>query len=234
MKIFRIIGLCMLISSCVSESNEDINTFVIIGNTPNNLNKKSVILSIQENSQFTPIDTTVIEMQQLSFNGKLNQPVVANIRIKNTTNSISFFMEKDSVFLDIHSDDLSQTTINGSEVHNEYLRFIAKNNEILNEMKLYFPLLQKARSENNAKRLQEIHQKLAAIQKKKTNYALQYATNHPNSIIGAFALYATLEDRTLSSDTIEKIFNQFTIPVKKSDFAIQTLIYLDSINAITN
>lgn len=224
------LGFLITILSCVSD-DDDTNTFYVIGKLSKPLSGQSVILSIQENNQFTPLDTTEINEDNFSLTGTLERPVVANVRIDSIPNSLSFFMEKDSVIINVNSADMSKSTVQGSDLHAEYLDFIAKNNKILSKMKLYYPLLQKARSENNAERLQIIHQKMAAIQREKNSFALNYAWDHPNSYIGAFALYTLLVENTIPADTISAVLNTFSVPVRKSDYALQTLIYLDSIEA---
>lgn len=220
--------IAFFLNACTSENGESVHNYVILGKTSDSLNHKTAVLSFQENKQFTPMDTAILQNGNFTFSGRLDRPVVANVRIENTKNSLSFFMEKDSVFLNINSEDLSKSTVEGSELHSAYLDFIAQNNKILGKMKLYYPLLQKARSENDPEKLRTVHQKIAAVQKEKNNFVLNYAKNHPNSYIGAFALYTLLGEKSIPMDTISDVLSSFSVPVRKSDFAIQTLIYLDN------
>ncbi len=69
---------------------------------------------------------------------------------------------------------------------------------------------------------------MRAINEENTRYALQYAKQHPDSYIGAFALHSILNVPSINNDTIAKVYNNFSDYVKKGDLSVEIANYLDN------
>lgn len=204
------------------------NDFYIIGQLKNVSDSTRVYLKVQESNRIVPLDTAFVSNNKFEFNGKINRPEVFGIYIDSIKSSIGLFMHSDSVLIDIDEDKLSNSTIKGSELNDKYLSFINKSNEIISKTNYLFPLFQKARTENDVDKIYEINKKIEAIHNENRTFTLNFAKKNPNSYIAAFALQTLLNDESVSIDTIASIYNQFSHEVKKGDFAIEILLYLEN------
>ncbi len=202
--------------------------FYIIGNTDNITNKTKVVLKTQENNTIITLDSTLVRNGIFEFEGEIDKPSVYGIYIDSLKNSIGFFIENDSIIIDVNKNNLSDSKINGSKLNNQYLNYIKSSNQIISKTNLLYPIFQKARAENNVERLNKINEKMEAINAENILFTLNYAKKHPNSYIAAFALHSVLNDSSISKDSIFSIYNSFSDEVKAGDFAIATLIFIET------
>ncbi|WP_321974806.1 DUF4369 domain-containing protein [Aureibaculum sp. 2210JD6-5] len=221
--------------SCDEDFNKkNDNSFYIFGKVDNIEDSTKIYLKVQESNKIIPLDTTYAIDGTFQFMGKINKPEVYGIYIDSIKSSVGLFIQNDSVFIDINRDKLSDSKIKGSELNDQYLSFIKKSNEILSKINYLFPLFQKARTENDVDKLNEINKKIEAIHKENTTFVLNFARENPDSYIAAFALQTLLKNKYTSKDTIASIYNNFTHNVKKGDFAIEILLYLENQESLEN
>ena len=228
-KLISIIILLFLFNSCKQSEKENyVNGYILYGSTESVLNEKLVYLKIQENKKIKVLDSTIIKNGEFKFQGKIDRPIVYGFYFEDLKGLIGVFMENDTIYIEAYKDSLSKSKITGSKTHEEYLEFIKQSNKIVSKMNHLFPVFQKARAENDAKKLEEINAQMNAINEENTVFALHYAQQHPDSYISSLALQSVLTVPTINKDTIAKIYNNFSLYVKKGDFAIEIAQYLNS------
>lgn len=229
--------LIFLLYACQNKGITNENSFKIFGSVNTLLNGKKILLKNQENDHLKTIDSTVIKNGQFIFEGSILKPKIYGIYIEDIDGVIGLFMENTQINVEVNSDNLRQSKIKGSKTNDDYIEFIKNSNKIVSKMNIYFPEFQKARSENNIEKLEEINNKMKEINNENTSYILKYAKNNPDSYISAVALNSILSIPTVPKDTIRNIYNNFSDYVKKGDisreieFFLQTSepIHLDSI-----
>ena len=230
MRLYFIITLTIINLVSCKENSKVIppgNGFIINVHIENVLNGRTAYLKTQNLSHTTTIDSTIINKGKFSFKGIINKPSVYGVFFDSIKGEIGLFMENDIITIEAYKDSLESSKIKGSKTHNEYLNFIKQTKRITSKINLLFPEFQKARAENNVKKLEEINIKMQAINTENTQFTLKYAKRYPDSYVSAFALYSTLRVPDIKKDTILKIYNNFSDYVKKGDYSIQILNYLD-------
>jgi len=208
--------------------NKPNHKFHITGTTNNITDNTKVFLKIQENKTIITLDSTLVKNGIFQFEDKIIKPSVFGIYIDSIKSNLGFFIKNDSITIEINKDNLSDSKITGSKLNNQYLNYVKSINQIVSETNLLYPIFQKARAENNVQKLNEINKKMQAINNKKNLFALNYAKEHADSYIAAFALHSVINDNAISKDTILTIYNRFSDEVKEGDFAIEILIYLEN------
>ncbi|RPD94370.1 DUF4369 domain-containing protein [Aureibaculum marinum] len=186
-----------------------------------------VYLKVQKSNKILPLDTAYTINNVFKFNGKIDKPEVVGIYIDSLKGEIGLFIQNDSVFIEVNKNNLSDSKIYGSELNNEYLKFVKQSNKILSKTNYLFPLFQKARTENDVDKLKNINNQIEQIHKDNIAFTLSYARNNPESYISAFALKSLLKSEYVTKDTIASIYQNFTHEVKKGDFAIEVLLFLE-------
>ena len=234
-KIIILIAVLTISFSCKKElKSSSINSFYITGHIDSIFENTKVFLKIQENKTIILLDSTQIINGSFIFSGNNNNPSVFGIYIDSLKSSIGFFIENDSVTIDVNKDNISESKVSGSKLNDQYLEYIKKSNQILSKTNYLFPIFQKARAENDVDKLNEIYEKMKVINNENTQFALNYAKEHRNSYIAAFALHSILNDYSTSKDSIFNVYNNFSENVKKGDFAIEILVFIESKSILDN
>ncbi|HBS11860.1 MAG TPA: hypothetical protein DEO36_04850 [Flavobacteriaceae bacterium] len=232
-KIIFLFFFIMCVISCNNyPKKEHQKLFFIIGNTNDFADNTKVFLKKQENNTISLIDSTQIINDRFKFSGIIEKPSVFGIYIDSLKGQIGLFLENDSVLIDVNQNNLSKSKITGSKLNNQYLDYIKRSNQILSKTNLLYPLFQKSRAENDAEKLNEINAKMKAINAENVQFSLDYAKKYSNSYIAAFILQSLLNDESIHKDTIASIYNNFSYEVKKSDFAMETLIFIENKNKL--
>ncbi len=228
-KITLFIITTLLLYSC-KKSSEKINSdsFNIVGSIKNISNDKKVYLKTQENGILTILDSTIIKNGKFEFKGRVEKPMIYGVFIDSVKDAIGIFIENKTITIEAYKDSLASSKISGSNTNDDYLDFVKQSNLIISKMNLLFPAFQKARAENDVEKLEDINNKMQAINDENTVFALHYAKQHPDSYISAMALQSVLSIPSIHRDTISKIYNRFSTYVKKGDFAIETALFLEN------
>jgi len=228
-KLLLFIITVLLFYSCKRNIEKDTtDNFSITGTIKITFNNSNVYLKTQENGILVMLDSTTIENGKFEFKGSINKPVVYGIFIDSIKGTIGIFMENKAITIEAYEDSLSSSKISGSKTNNDYLNFVRQSNQIISKMNVLFPVFQKARAENDVEKLEIINAKMQAINDENTSFALSYAKQHPDSYISAMALHSTLRVPSIHRDTILKIYDNFSDFVKKGDFAVETLQFLET------
>lgn len=228
-KLILILIYIFLLASCQESENKKYkNGFILIGSIDETLNGNWVYLKTQENKKIRVKDSTIIRNGKFEFEGDIDRPMVYGIYIEEIKGLIGIFMENDTIYIEAYKDSLEKSKITGSKTNDNYINFIKNSNKIVSKMNHLFPVFQKARSENNVIKLEEINAQMKAINEENTRYALQYAKQHPESYIGALALHSILNVTSIHNDTIAKVYNNFSDYVKKGDLSVEIANYLDN------
>lgn len=225
----------LFVFSCDDYHSENINSnYFINGQSKNTTDGTNVYLKVQESNKIIPLDTTQIINNTFQFKGKVDRPEIYGIYIDSLEGSIGLFMENDSISIAVNKNNLNESKIYGSNTNDQYLNFVKKSNTIISETKSLFPLFQKARSENDIEKLTKINNKIEEIYKENLMFTLQFARDNPDSYVAAFALQSLLKEKSVHKDTIAAIYNNFSHEVKKGDFSIEILLYLENQESVKN
>lgn len=235
---FTVSILMFIIFSCQKTERMQLdNGYTIAGNIEKSLNGKNVVLKTRESGVLTIINSTLIENGTFKFKGKVNKPLVFGIFIDSLKGAIGLFMENANISIEVNINDLSSSIIMGSKTNDKYLEFVTKSNKIISEMNILFPEFQKARAENDAGKLEEINNKMQAINDKNTAFILSYARQNPNSYVSAVALQSIIRIPSIPKDTLANIYGKFSDYVKMGHYSKEIEVYLetpDDIDSIQN
>ena len=95
-------------------------------------------------------------------------------------------------------------------------------------MNILFPEFQKARAENDVRKLEVINKKMQVINDKNTAYILRYARQNPESYISAVAIQSILRIPSINKDSIGNIYNKFSEYVKRGEYSKEIEDYLNT------
>ena len=105
----------------------------------------------------------------------------------------------------------------GSKLNDELEKFKEGSEKIVNKINDLFIQIQKARAENDLETINDINNKMRAINDENTRYSLDYAKNNPNSFVSSIILHSLLRIPEVDKNEIESTYINFSDDVKKSE-----------------
>tara|TARA_B110000908_G_C10264179_1_gene462062 strand:+ start:3777 stop:4463 length:687 start_codon:yes stop_codon:yes gene_type:complete len=205
-----------LFTSCKKEKqlilNEDSYTLSIL--IDNNEGNK---VYIQKLLSPTEIDSTIVKNGISTFVGQISYPERYILTIETVFGGKMFILENDSINIHIKNNNLMNATIQNSKINYELISVQKESERIYNKIDLLFPVLQRARLENDAISLKDISNKMSLIEQENINFHFSYASKNPNSFISAMILNDLSKRDTIVRNKISKIYSLFSMEVKKSE-----------------
>lgn len=217
---------CKEDNTIASENNYTIN---IIGSNIEDNTK--LYLRKQEGFLTINLDSTTIKAQKVTFSGVIKSPEVYGIFIEGYKEGIFPIVEQGTINIKLDINDLSTTKISGTELNDQLVAYKKKSREISDKMNDLFHEFQKARAENNSKKLTEINAQMQAINNQKNSFSINYIEKNTNSFVASMVLHSLLINSDIPKEKIASLYDKLSAEVKKSQFSKDILyeLQLDSI-----
>lgn len=218
------------IISCKKDSKDfktNNSSYVLTIHIDNQTNKLAVIQNLN-NPTFK--DSARINNNIAVFNGKIDYPERYILTVENMFGGKMFILENDSINISINNSDLINAQITNSKINTELLNVQKTSENIYNQIDLLFPDLQRARLENDVKKLSEISKKLSSIEEENIDFNFNYAANNPSSYISAMILDDLSKRDSIDINKIKSTYEKLSDNVKKSSDAIKVNQFLQKLH----
>ncbi len=223
------IVLALLLTSCNTTSNKLAdNEFHIKVEIKDLVDGTKIVLKKQENNSTISLDSTTSSDHKFEFKGILESPTMLGIFIDSIKGGLFPLVENGEISITAQKDSLYAPTITGSELNDELQKFKDGSQKIVSKINDLFIQIQKARSENDLQKINEINRKMRAINDENTRYSLDYAKNNPNSFVSSIVLQSLLRIQEIDLNEIRNIHANFSNEVKKSEYSKNILSFLES------
>ncbi len=216
---FKNISLFVVLVFTLNSCTKDItkvskkDSYVLSISTENGSNNN---VYLQKLATSIEIDSTKIENGKAIFKGSIETPQRYLITIEGFFGGKMIVLENDSITVDIKNKDLINSKIVGSKLNNELFKVQKESEKIYNRIDVLFPDMQRARLENDAKKLQEISVKMTRIEQENIDFNFKYAKENPDSFISAMILSDLSRRDSIDIKKITDSYNSLTESVKKS------------------
>lgn len=218
-----------MFSSCKNEKKEELtNNFNIKINISGAEKNTKVFLKKQKDGISIKLDSTEIKNEKAEFIGNINSPEVYGIFIEGISQGVFPIIEKGTIKVNINTNDMLSNKIYGSPLNKQLNDFKNEARSIAAKMNNLFHEFQKARAENNSKKLNEINKKMEVINNELTKYKIDFVTNNSDSFVASMVLFSLANENLISKETTQMLYNKLSEEVKKSEFSINTKKILNS------
>lgn len=238
MKKILVACLCSLVIYSCNNSSTQLKTendskskrFVLNGSLKKAISDKVYLSKIIKN-KLQPTDSVKIENNSFVFTGAVNYPERFALTFENSSAAIIFIIENTNFEIIIDPDQLNETVIKGSELNAKLDEYKLASKNIFIKIDYLFPKFQKARLENDVKKLAEIGNELKKIEKEFTDFSFNFVKTNSDSYISAMVLSDQLKSSAVDTVRISNAYKQLSQKVKKSPDAqmIATSLSLDSV-----
>ncbi len=230
----KLLNFCILVIgislfSCNTKSDALVDgDFYIKVKITNLIDGTKIVLKKQENNATVSIDSTVANNGEFEFKGSIENPAMFGIFIDSIKGGLFPLVERGSITITAHRDSLYTASIKGSELNDELQQFKEGSQKIVSKINDLFIQIQKARSENDLGKINEINDKMKAINDENTQYSLDYAKNNPDSFVSSIILQSLLRIPEIDINEVRSIYSNFSHGVKKSEYSKNIFTFLES------
>ncbi len=187
-----------------------------------------VLLKKQESNSTILMDSAVVDQNKVEFKGSIDTPLMLGVFLDDIPGKLLVLVDQGTTFVTVHKDSLFAPTINGSKLNDELQEFKKGSEKIVSKIGDLFIQIQKARAENDLQKINEINNKMRAINDENTRYSLNYAKNNPNSFISSIVLQSVLRIPEVDVEEVNIIYSGFSEDVKKSEYSKNIFNFLAS------
>jgi len=214
--------LSLFIFSCnnpLSQSEKELdskkNGFVLHGTLKSFLSDKVYLNKIIEND-LQSVDSAKIENSKFVFEGIVNHPERFILSFENSSASVIFIVENTNFEIFIDPNQPDEPVINGSGLNTKLLEYKLASKNIFKKIDYLFPKFQKARLENDVKKLHEVGNELKQIESEFTDFSYNFIKNNSDSYVAAMVLSDQLKSTTIDTLRISNAYKLLSETVKKS------------------
>ncbi|MGV8814978.1 MAG: redoxin domain-containing protein [Gelidibacter sp.] len=229
-KALSIIVLCLLLTSCKSDSKIENDGYNINGTAPGVYNGvRAYLKTIDTQRGETIHDTAIVFDEKFTFEGKTNVPQLWYLTINSVEGSFPLMIENKDFVISANTDDLAKSTISGSK-SNEALSIYTKNFNKLSDarddlLRKNKALLKSDDSEGKAK----IATQIRNLNKELTDFPLEFVSAHPDNYFSLALLESLLLAPNADFETIEKYYKALKPDLKSTDYGKRFLGQLEII-----
>ncbi|MDP3358047.1 MAG: DUF4369 domain-containing protein [Lutibacter sp.] len=212
------------------EADSNKNGFVLQGTLKSALSDK-VYLSKITGNDIHPVDSAKIENNNFVFQGIVEHPERFFLSFENSSTAVIFIVENTNFEIFIDPDQMEEPVIKGSELNTKLLEYKLASKKIFKKIDYLFPKFQKARLENDVKKLDEVGNELKQIESEFTDFSYNFIKNNSDSYVAAMVLSDQLKSTTVDTLRISNAYKLLSEEVKKSPDAqlIATALRLGSV-----
>lgn len=203
------------VSQLKKETDSKNKSFVLNGSVKTFLSDKVYLSKIVEN-KIHPTDSAKIENNNFIFTGTVNYPERFALTFENSSAAIILIIENTNFEIFIDQNQLNEPIIKGSELNTKLDEYKLASKNIFKKIDYLFPKFQKARLENDVKKLAEIEIELKKIETEFTDFSFNFVKTNSDSYVAAMILSDQLKSSTIDTLRISKAYKQLSEAVKKS------------------
>lgn len=233
-KITALLIFCLLFLNCTfSEEKTEkktsktitINKFVITGNF-NRFFTSKVYLNKIANRNLLPIDSAEVINNSFIFEGKVLIPERYALTFKDYSPVYIFIIENKNIILDFDILNILNPKISNSPLNNQLTNYRKEAKKIFKQLDNLYVLFQKARLENDAKKIEEIGRKVKIVENQFHDFTFSYIEKNKNSIVSSMLLRDQLKASIIDSVRVLNGYKKLSTKAKSSPDAKIVARYL--------
>lgn len=216
------------------EKNTKKNNFTIDFSLKGTKKNQVIFLKKQENGISYKIDSTYLKNGKASFSGKIDLPQVYGIFIKNNKQGIFPIIEKGKIIIEANINTLYNSKITGTKLNNQLNQYKTNAHSISAKMNELFHEFQKARAQNNSRKIKEINLKLDTINNELNKFKIDFVKQNTDSFVASMVLFSLAKNKEVNYTTIQSLYNSLSQNVKQSEFSKNIEVILSTHISIKN
>jgi len=224
-RLFLLGILCLLLFSCkknTSQIKQPNNSsaitssgFELNGKLENFYPQKVYLNKIIENSIY-PIDSSNVIDNTFKFKGIVEFPERFGLTFENYSAISVIILENSKFEVFINAENINDPIISGSELNTKLNQYKVNSKNIFKKIEYLFPQFQKARLENDVKKLSDIEVEMKKIETEFINFSYNYIIQNKESYLAAMILRDQLKSKNIDTIRVKNTYKVLSGEIKKA------------------
>lgn len=203
--------LVTLIAGC-SENHD----MVINGSIDKSESVKIIRYVPDSNNQPRPYDTVVASGGSFRFKVALDKPIINFITVEGTNGNFPFVAEKGEINMSINTQNIANSSANGTLSNNDFVAFKAKNKELGEQLNKISEKIKEARQYNDNLLVEELQKQSTQIQQQALAFEKQMVAEKTDSYIAALILERMISDKVMGTTEAKAVFANYSDRIKNT------------------
>jgi len=221
---FIIIGCLLFFFSC-NQKNKDTKKATNTNNFTNQFILKGELLKGEASTVYLnkiignsiyQIDSAKIENNKFTIQGIVEYPERFAITFDSYASKTILILENLPINITIDVENINDPIITGSPLNTKLDEYKTISKSIFRKIDYLFPRFQKARLENDVKKLEEIGTEMRAIEKEFQEFSFQFIKKNNNSFIAPMLLTDQLKTSIIDTVKIKQSYQLLSEEIKHS------------------
>src|ERR1700722_2197470 len=175
------------------------------------------------------IDSAILKNGNFTFTGKADSPQFCLLGIPNNGHKeyrLGFFIQNGHIHISGKKDSVSDAVVTGSPAQDEYKSFLAGQKNFDDEESKLDKVYETLQLKGDKKGMDSVEKFFESLEKKKKDFAKDYARRNPSSYVSAFEIYQSFSFNPEVPE-LDSIFNDLSISIQNSFFGKKIKNVLD-------
>ncbi len=227
-KITSIICL-LLVASCQNKDKTDRNNDFVLALSVVGIEEGAHVYlrKLEGNTLMVNMDTAVVKNGQAQFTGVIVEPEMFGVYFPELQKALFPILESGNIQVRVEVVDFEKALISGTTLNDLFSQFKMTSNTISIKITELYHKIQIARATNNSKDLLKFGQQIDEINQRRINYAKSFIRDHSESFVSKVVLQSLVADK-ISKDTVARLFNELTPPLRTGQFSEDILHYIQN------
>lgn len=219
-KIVLIISVFITLISCKNKHENSVKNsskanFIVAGQAFDK-NQEIIFLKLVVDNQLIVKDSAKIKDNRFQLSGDISYPHKAVIQIKNHDTGFTFILNNDSTHIALNTAQMQSSVISNSKINTELKSIQQQSEAIFHKIDYLFPQLQKARMENDYKKLKEINIKINNIIIENQEFLYHYIQQNSNKYLSGLLLNDLWLSTEKDSIKLQDLARTLSVNVQKT------------------
>lgn len=200
--------------------------FTLNGTIENSSATKVYLNKLIENSVYS-IDSAEIKNNQFILDGTVEYPERFAITFNNSSAIAVLIIENTAMKVRIDANNAFDPIVEGSILNDELAAYKSASKTIFRKIDYLYPHFQKARLENDVKKLDEIKLEMKKTEAEYKKFSFDFIEKHKNSYIAPILLSDQLKNTEIDTIKIKKSYESISDDVKNAPDALLIATFLN-------
>lgn len=207
--LFSILILTYFIFSCQKNDNGlNINSkFRIDGKVDSTYVFEKIYLSYIIGDQMILVDSSKIINKEFILEGRISSPQKAVLHFYENADIFPFILSGEKFNIDIKTSDIENSIVNNSKINKEWENVKNTSKNIFGEVDYYYPIIQKARMQNDFVTLNKLNITIDSLEVVNRNFLKKYILKNNHSTLSVLLmndLYANPKNDSIELVNLSK------------------------------
>lgn len=214
---YSILIVSVIIGITTSCENKTENNFKLTLNIENG-GDNVMLLSKRKGGEMVSTDSVQLVEGKGIITGNIDMPEFYYLMVKGTRIYIPVFVEAGDIVIEANMDNPRNPLISGSIAHEIYNAFNDSVAAFDQQTSLLSKQYSEARQQNDTVQMDKIEEEYMNVEKKKTNYLLNYAIKNNDNVVSAFLVLNNSYKFDL--EELDKVVSSFNASIDSSEYVI--------------